>query len=69
MNNTLITIVVIGAVAVAGYYVYTSYSSKAALNTNTVSVGGVLGGLGIAGNLNLNTLSSDLGSIFGGSDN
>ena len=61
------TIVVIGAVAVVAFLAWRTYSNNStalAGGTNTVSVGGRVGGVGIAGNLNLNTLAQDLGNIF-----
>lgn len=62
--KTIITVGIIGAVALGAWYIYER--NQAALNTNTVGVGGTIGGLGIGGNLNLNTAVADLGSLFGG---
>jgi hypothetical protein len=64
-KSTLGTIIVMAGLALAAYLVYQHYQTVT--NTNTVS-GGITGALGsIGGNINLNTLAGDLGSLFGGS--
>jgi hypothetical protein len=65
-KETLGTIVVVAGLALAGYLVYQHY--RQASSTNYASVGGVLGGLGISGNVNLNSLIGDIGGLFGGDD-
>jgi hypothetical protein len=65
-KETLGTIVVVAGLALAGYLVYQHY--RQAASTNYVGVRGGIGGLGISGNLNLNTLIGDIGGLFGGDD-
>ncbi len=57
MNNTTVTVIVIGVVLVGAYYIY----SKSQLQTNTTSLN--LGGLSTS--IPTTTLAMGLGNVFG----
>ena len=62
--KTAITIGIVAVAALAAYYIYTK--NQQTMATNTISAGGTVGGVSLGGNLNLGTLVSELGGLFGG---